>query len=90
MIDNGNHLVLSGNHAIHAYLSRIYRQSVGAVLRPVGCMDLKSGARWTREPNDGPLPWWIKRRRGGCRIQGQAIIAYAKLLFAGRRKVSVM
>ena len=60
-IDNGNHLVLSGNPAVHAYLARI-----GASERLTGpketrfpFVDLATGARWTVRPNAGPLPWWI-------------------------------
>ncbi len=60
-IDNGNHLVLSGNPAVHAYLARI-----GAPERLTGpketqfpFVDLATGQRWTVRPNAGPMPWWI-------------------------------
>jgi squalene-associated FAD-dependent desaturase len=60
-IDNGNHLVLSGNPAVQAYLARI-----GASERLTGpkesefpFVDLATGQRWTVRPNAGPLPWWI-------------------------------
>ena len=60
-IDNGNHLVLSGNRAVHDYLARI-----GAAERLTGpaetefpFVDLATGERWTVRPNPGPLPWWI-------------------------------
>jgi squalene-associated FAD-dependent desaturase len=60
-IDNGNHLVLSGNAAVQAYLARL-----GAADRLTGpaetefpFVDLATGARWTVRPNAGPLPWWI-------------------------------
>ena len=50
VIDNGNHLLLSGNHAALAYLA-----TIGAADRLVGpdsaefaFMDLKTGERWTR------------------------------------------
>jgi squalene-associated FAD-dependent desaturase len=61
LIDNGNHLVLSGNPAVHAYLDRI---GAGDRLRgPEAAefpfIDLASGERWTVRPNQGPLPWWI-------------------------------
>ena len=89
VIDNGNHLVLSGNHAIHAYLSRIGATAnlSGPVHALFDFVDLKSGARWTLKPNNGPLPWWIgseARRVPGTSPGDYA--AYAKLLFAGRRK----
>jgi squalene-associated FAD-dependent desaturase len=89
VIDNGNHLVLSGNRSIYAYLNRI-----GATAHLAGppralfdFLDLKSGARWTLTPNDGPLPWWVTseaRRVPGTRASDY--LAYAKLLFAGPRQ----
>jgi len=61
IIDNGNHLVLSGNHAVRDYL-----RTIGAVNALVGpkraefaFADLATGARWKLAPNEGPLPWWI-------------------------------
>ena len=66
-IDNGNHLVLSGNHAVRAYLA-----TIGASERLAGpeearfpFMDVASGERWVLHPNAGPIPWWLfaKRRR---------------------------
>ncbi len=72
-IDNGNHLLLSGNHAALAYL-----RDIGAADRLVGpahaefpFVDLASGERWTLRFNDGRLPFWIfdtKRRVPGTRV----------------------
>ena len=89
VIDNGNHLVLSGNHAIHAYLERIGASAslTGPVKALFDFVDLKTGTRWTLQPNDGPLPWWVTsaaRRVPGTSAGDYA--AYAKLLFAGRGK----
>jgi squalene-associated FAD-dependent desaturase len=60
-IDNGNHLVLTGNRATFAYL-----KSIGAEDRLVGpeeasflFVDVAEGRRWTVRPNAGPLPWWL-------------------------------
>ncbi len=89
VIDNGNHLVLSGNHAVHAYL-----RTIGAVDKLAGpnrarfaFADLASGARWTIAPNEGPLPWWvlIKERR----VPGSSLGEYltlVKLLATSRGK----
>ncbi|MGN6750286.1 MAG: hydroxysqualene dehydroxylase, partial [Xanthobacteraceae bacterium] len=66
-IDNGNHLLLSGNHAALDFL-----RTIGAEHRLIGpraaefpFLDLKSGARWTLRFNEGRLPLWIldPRRR---------------------------
>ena len=72
-IDNGNHLLLSGNARAQAYLKRI-----GAADRLTGpgeaafpFVDLRDGTRWTVRPNDGPLPWWTaspSRRVPGTRV----------------------
>jgi hydroxysqualene dehydroxylase len=71
-IDNGNHLLLSGNHAAIAYL-----RSIGAEHRLIGpksaefsFVDLSSNERWTLRLNDGPIPFWLfdsKRRVPGTR-----------------------
>jgi squalene-associated FAD-dependent desaturase len=66
-IDNGNHLVLSGNAAVARF-----RTAVGASTPLAGpdhaefaFFDLRDGKRWTVRINDGRLPWWVlsKRRR---------------------------
>jgi hydroxysqualene dehydroxylase len=82
-IDNGNHLLLSGNHAALAYL-----RSVGAEQRLVGppraefaFVDLANRERWTLRFNDGRLPLWILDR--GRRVPGTRALDYfalAKLL----------
>lgn len=78
-IDNGNHLVLSGNQAVRAYLA-----TIGASDRLAGpeearfpFMDVASGARWLLHPNAGPIPWWLfsKRRR----VPGTAPLDYLAL-----------
>jgi len=61
VIDNGNHLLLSANHAALAFLA-----TIGAADRLVGpeCaefafIDLKTNERWTVRINDGVIPWWL-------------------------------
>ena len=60
-IDNGNHLVLSGNRAVQDYLAEIGSSGclVGPETADIAFADLQSGERWTLRPNEGPLPWWI-------------------------------
>jgi hydroxysqualene dehydroxylase len=72
MIDNGNHLVLSGNLATLAFLDKIGARDQLSSPRNAGIpfVDLSSGQRWTLLANDGPVPWWIldpKRRVPGTR-----------------------
>lgn len=89
VIDNGNHLVLSGNHAVHDYL-----RTIGAVDRLAGpdvarfaFADVRTGARWTIAPNEGPLAWWVlskNRRVPGSRL-GE-YLSIAKLLIPPKAK----
>jgi hydroxysqualene dehydroxylase len=61
IIDNGNHLVLSGNRAVHTYLRLI--GATGALTGPERAeypfFNLKTGAGWTFRPNESAFPWWI-------------------------------
>jgi squalene-associated FAD-dependent desaturase len=95
VIDNGNHLVLSGNPAVGRYL-----RAIGAEARLAGpeqadfpFLDRRDGSRWALRPNDGPLPWWVffaNRRVPGT---GPAdYLALASLLrhHSGRRIGDVM
>ncbi len=60
-IDNGNHLVLSGNQAVQAYLAQIGARDrlAGPATAAFDFADVSTGARWTLRPSEGPLPWWI-------------------------------
>lgn len=71
-IDNGNHLVLSGNRAVYAFLNAI--GSADALCGPDRCafefIDVRNGERWTVTPGASLFPWWIfskKRRVPGSR-----------------------
>jgi squalene-associated FAD-dependent desaturase len=89
VIDNGNHLVLSGNHAVMAYLRRI-----GATDKLAGpdrarfdFVDVGSGERWTIAPNEGRLPWWPfakDRRVPGTQFKDYA--GLAGLIAPGKSK----
>ncbi len=73
VIDNGNHLVLSGNHAALDYLGRI--GSLDKLRGPSSAVfdfaDARSGQRWRLRPNAGRVPWWLldrKRRAPGTTL----------------------
>ena len=61
VIDNGNHLVMSGNHAIYDYLRLIGAEDrlTGPQTAEFDFIDLETKERWRLRPNLGPLPWWI-------------------------------
>jgi squalene-associated FAD-dependent desaturase len=60
-IDNGNHLVLSGNQAVHDYLARIGASDrlTGPAETQFPFIDLATQRAWTVRPNPGAVPWWI-------------------------------
>jgi hydroxysqualene dehydroxylase len=60
-IDNGNHLLLSGNRAALEFLRGIGAEPllVGPPAADFPFVDLASGERWTLRLNDGRLPFWI-------------------------------
>ena len=60
-LDNGNHLLLSGNKSTFKYINEI-----GASDRITGprdpvfpFVDLKTGREWTLRPSSGRVPWWL-------------------------------
>lgn len=85
-IDNGNHLVLSGNRAVGAYLKTIgaERALTGPDRARFVFMDVDSGARWTVVPSEGVLPFWVFSR--DRRVPGTGVmdyLPYARLMWAG-------
>jgi squalene-associated FAD-dependent desaturase len=60
-IDNGNHLILSGNRSMLAYLAECGAADAlwGPPRAAIPFMDLDTGERWTVRPNNGRLPWWL-------------------------------
>jgi squalene-associated FAD-dependent desaturase len=90
VIDNGNHLLLSGNYAALGFL-----ETIGAAGRLVGpdaaefaFVDLKTDERWTVRINDGPIPFWLfdkARRPRGTSVT--EFLALAKLLIPTTRPI---
>jgi squalene-associated FAD-dependent desaturase len=84
-IDNGNHLVLSGNGSTMHYLRSIGAQNalVGPDNANANFVDLKTDKRWTIKPSDGPIPYWLFDK--DARVPGTHTLDYlelGKLLFA--------
>jgi hydroxysqualene dehydroxylase len=88
-IDNGNHLLLSGNGAALAFLRDIGAER-SLPVPPAAAfdfIDLKSGARWTLRMNDGRVPWWIfdpARRVPGTRAHDYLKLARLLVPPAGK------
>ncbi len=64
-IDNGNHLLLSANHATFGFLDRIGAgDTVSGPATPMfPFVDLKAGLHWTLRLSRGRIPWWVFDRR---------------------------
>ena len=84
-LDNGNHLLLSGNRAAYAFLDRVGARDTmagpGAPVFPF--MDIATGERWTVRPNQGRLPWWLFSRHR--RVPGARLREFLPVLALGRR-----
>jgi squalene-associated FAD-dependent desaturase len=78
-IDNGNHLVLSGNRETMAFVTGIGARTElhgpGAAAFPM--VDLATNRRWTIRINDGRLPWWIFDK--AARVPGTTATQYLPL-----------
>ncbi|WP_426314390.1 hydroxysqualene dehydroxylase HpnE [Methylobacterium fujisawaense] len=74
-IDNGNHLLLSGNADALGFLRTIGAPAdalTGSDTAEFDFADLKTGERWRLRPNAGRLPWWVMspaRRVPGTRAR---------------------
>ena len=85
-IDNGNHLLLSGNTAVQEYLRLINANNelIGPKKAIYPFMDLQTGEKWTVEPDQGVIPWSLFSSR--TRVPGSRFRDYLKgfkLMFAG-------
>jgi squalene-associated FAD-dependent desaturase len=79
-IDNGNHLLLSGNRAALDYLRDIGAEGrlVGPAHAEFTFFDLENRQRWTLRFNDGRLPLWIFNSRS--RVPGTGPFDYLPLV----------
>ncbi len=90
-IDNGNHLLLSGNNSAMAYA-----RAIGAGDRFIGpkeaafpFLDLRSDERWTVRLNKGAIPWWMLS--ADRRVKGTSLGQYFSVfrVLAASRKATV-
>lgn len=60
-LDNGNHMILSGNKSAAAFIRAIGADDLFDMpdnpLFPF--LDLKTGREWALRPNRGLIPWWL-------------------------------
>jgi squalene-associated FAD-dependent desaturase len=89
-IDNGNHLVLSGNSHVIAYAKSIGTEAglVGPARAQFAFADIKTGKRWQLDLGDGKIPTWLfdKTRRVPDTSVGD-YLALSPLIWAGNDKL---
>jgi squalene-associated FAD-dependent desaturase len=87
-IDNGNHLVLSGNHSVLAYARKIGSEAglQGPPKAEFQFIDLAASKRWTLRINDGRVPFWVfDRSRRVPDTSPADYFALAPLIWASAR-----
>lgn len=85
-IDNGNHLILSGNRSALGMVRLVGGEGALTVASEAAFdfADRRTNERWRLRPNAGRLPWWIFA--AGRRVPATSAADYlasAKLLWAG-------
>jgi hydroxysqualene dehydroxylase len=61
LIDNGTHLLLSGNHAVLSYVDAIGSRAglSGPKEAEFPFVDIATGQQWTLRFGDSRFPWWV-------------------------------
>ncbi len=89
VIDNGNHLVMSGNKAAMKFLDEVgtRHRMAGPKGAAFPFIDVANGKRWTVRPNWGPIPFWVFAPwRRVPRSSFLSFLPALKLLAAGARQ----
>jgi squalene-associated FAD-dependent desaturase len=79
-LDNGNHLLLSGNRDAFAFLERLgTADTLGGPDAPIfPFIDLTTSERWTLRLGRGRIPWWLFAP--SKRVPGTSLAEHASLL----------
>jgi squalene-associated FAD-dependent desaturase len=83
-LDNGNHLLVSGNSAAMAYIAATNAAAtfVTADIAAFPFLDLKRQERWSVRPTEGRVPWWLFV--AGRRVAGTGPLDYRDALKLAR------
>jgi squalene-associated FAD-dependent desaturase len=83
-LDNGNHLLVSGNTAAMAYIAATNAAATfeTADIAVFPFLDMKSLARWSVRPTEGRVPWWLFV--AGRRVAGTHALDYLDALKLSR------
>jgi squalene-associated FAD-dependent desaturase len=79
LIDNGTHLLLSGNHAALSFTEAIGSRAGlrGPDQAQFAFIDIASGEQWTLRFGDSRFPWWVFDRER--RVPQTAVVDYLPL-----------
>lgn len=77
-IDNGNHLIMSGNKSALSYLKRIGAEDPlsGPPFAMYPFVDVRTAKRWTVRINEGPIPFWVFDKQS--RVPDTRVLDYVK------------
>ena len=77
-IDNGNHLIMSGNKSALDFLKIIGSDDplVGPPFATYPFVDVATGARWTVRLNEGPIPFWVLDKK--WRVPDTGVMDYVR------------
>jgi squalene-associated FAD-dependent desaturase len=83
-VDNGNHLLVSGNTAAMAYIAETNAAATfqTADIADFPFLDMKSFERWSVRPTEGRVPWWLFV--AGRRVAGTQALDYLDALKLSR------
>ncbi|MEE8258323.1 MAG: hydroxysqualene dehydroxylase HpnE [Sphingomonadales bacterium] len=89
LIDNGNHLLLTGNYSVRNYLKIIGAEETFAISDEAvfPFLDLATGERWRVRPGKGRLPLWLfNKNRSIPGVKAAEFWSVRKIYFAGKTK----
>jgi len=80
LVDNGNHLLLSGNHAAMSFLDQVGGRAhlTGPGKPEFPFRDLATNETWLVRPNLGRIPWWLFAR--DRKVPGATLSEFLPLL----------
>jgi len=93
LIDNGTHLVLSGNGAVLSYVRTVGAET--ALSMPAAAdypfVDRADNSRWTLRFSDGRFPWWVFDKTQRAPQTGALdYLPFARLAWAADRPIGAL
>ncbi len=88
LIDNGTHLVLSGNYAALSFARTVGSESLleGPVDAEFPFIDRASNERWTLRFGSGRIPWWLFDKDRARAADGDCRLSTARASVVGIRR----